>query len=298
MPLELPTVITYPTLYKEPIQNLTPLGLQNLERRISLDILIEKIKRDYECYRSSPDLPFLQQHMPDWERVSGRAGLEGMIPRLPWHSNSPYFAARAAWARTEILTRAEYEIYQSHVHAHLTEFARRLQVRLGILFYFLNCNVIRILCECYLCSQLGKRTAMSYVDFFHHTLSDALPNLESPIRFIKIKDNQFQIEQMVDLRTAEAVLRVLRFPTDEAEPFLSLVGKVFECRCGGASWLGSPIALTFKDLVSLPPRHCLRHINNRHAFKVQHICLYKRPSDPEAMLVPEPLLSDFPLTGY
>ena len=261
---EFPTVITYPTLCKELIQNLTPLGLKNLDRRLSLDILIGKIKRDYACYTSSPDLLFLQQHMPDWERMKGKAGLQDIIPsRLPWLYNSLDFSPCAAWVRTEILARAEYEIYQFHVHAHLKEFARRRQVRLGILLYFLNCNVIRIICECYLCSQLGERTSMSYVDYFHHTISDAPSGLESPLRFIKIKETQFQMEPMFYMTTAEEVLRVLRFPTDEAGLSLSLVGKAFECRCGGASLSGSPIALSFKDLVSLPPRHCLFQINNR-----------------------------------
>ena len=262
MPLEFPTVITYPTLYKELIQNLTPLGLENLDKRLSLDILIGKIKRDYACYTSSPDLLFLQQHMPDWECMSGKAGLQGVIPSLPWLYNSPDFSPCVAWARTEMLTRTEYEIYQFHVHAHLKEFARRRQVRLGILLYFLNCNVIRIICECYLCSQPGERISMSYVDFFYHTISDAPSGLESPLRFIKIKDTQFQMEPMVYMRTAEEVLRVLRFPTDEAELSLFLVGKTFECRCGGASLSGSPIALTFKDLVSLSARCCLLQINN------------------------------------
>ena len=125
---------------------------------------------------------------------------------------------------------------------------------------------------------------MSYIDFFYHTLSDAPFSLESPIRFIKIKNTQFQVEPMIDLRTAEDVLAVLRFPADETGLPLSLVGKAFECRCGGVSSLGSPIALTFKDLVSLPSHYCLPQINNRILLrKVHHVCLYKRPSNAEVM---------------
>ena len=223
-----------------------------------MDVLIEQIKRDYARYTSSPDLLSLQQQMPDWESVSLKDELNRIIQSLPWYSDSSDYAPRAALARTQILDRAEYEIYICHVQAHLTEFARCSQVRRGILSYFLARNGIRILCECYSCSQLGNGTPMSYVDFFYHKLQlpdfdDAPLNLESPIRFIKIKDTQFEPEPIVNLKVAEEILAALQFPADVNAQELSRLGKAFECRCGGASVLGSPIALSFEELVSLPP---------------------------------------------
>ena len=221
-----------------------------------MDFLIGKIKRDYERYTSSPDLLFLQQQMPHWESVPLEAELNRVIQSLPWQSNSYIYAPRAALARTQILEMAEYEIYLFYVLAHLL--VRCSQVRRGILSYFLARKGIGILCECHSCSQLGNETQMSYVDFFHHTLQlpdfdDALSNLESPIRFIKIKETQFDPESIVNLKVAEEILAALQFPADVDAHELSRLGKAFECRCGGASVLGSPIALSFEDLVSLPP---------------------------------------------